>query len=448
MAKSDYDTTDLRQMDVTHDYDDNTTIYGISRREHMLLYSIVAFFVIAVIWAYFTELDEVTRGQGKVIPSSEVQVIQNLEGGIVEEFLVTEGDTVQKDQVILKMRNVQAKSEYAANRKRYLGLLATVVRLKAEADGEAEPTFPESLIKEAKDSVQTERAAFKANKRETENQRNVLDQQLSQRQQEVRELTRRISDLSKIIKLSKNEYEMIKVAVSKGAAPKMESLQLERQIAEQQSELNGLRLSLPRTRSSVKEAEQRIQEQKSAFRANAQRELGERKLELESLKETLSAYKDREERTEVRSPVYGTVKDMKIKTVGGVVRPGDPIMEIVPLKDNLLIEAQVKPSDIAFIHPGLEAVVKVTALDYSIYGGLEGKVVDISADTIIEPDTGESFYRVKVRTEETQLTRRGETHDIIPGMVVSVDILTGKKSIMDYLVKPFVKASKNALRER
>lgn len=443
----DYDSKDLRQMDVTHEYDDKISVYGISRREHMLLYCIVAFFAIIIVWACFTELEEVTRGQGKVIPSSEVQVIQNLEGGIVEEFLVSEGDTVNEGQVILRMRNVQAKSEFAANKKRYLGFLATVVRLKAEADG-AEPKFPESLRKEAGDSVRTEMDAFRANRLESDNQKNVLKQQISQRRQEVQELRKRISDLSRIIKLSKDEQAMIKPAVERGAAPKIELLQLERQIAEQQSELNGLRLSLPRAESSVKEAEQRIDEVNSAFRAQAQRQMTEKLLELESLKETLSAYKDRQERTEVRSPVYGTVKDMKIKTVGGVIRPGDPIMEIVPLKDNLLIEAQVRPSDIAFLYPGQDAVVKITAYDYSIYGGLEGSVVDISADTIIDAESGESFYRVKVRTDETTLEHGGKTHKIIAGMTASVDILTGKKSIMDYLLKPFVKASKTALRER
>lgn len=446
MSKREYESNDLRQMDVTRDYNDEMSVYGISRREHLLLYTIAAFFVIALLWAAFTELEEVTRGEGKIIPSSQIQVIQSLEGGIVEEFLVREGETVQRDQVLLRMRNVQAKSEYAAQRKRYLSLLATLQRLKAEAEG-TPLTFPEELSREAPDAVRVESDAYEANRRESANQSNVLQQQLSQRRQEVTELRKRISDLGSIVALTREEQEMIKPAVARGAAPQIELIQIERRLAEQQSELNGLRLALPRSEAAVKEAEEKLKEQENTFRARAQRELPTIRAEMDSLKETLETYRDREERTDIRSPVYGTVKDMKITTVGGVVRPGDPILEVVPLEDTLLIEAQVRPSDIAFIRPGMKAVVKITAYDYSIYGGLEGEITDISADTIVD-DKGESFYRVRVRTNETVLTYNGKAHQIIPGMTAGVDIITGKKSIMDYLLKPFIKASQTALRER
>lgn len=446
MSKREYESNDLRQMDVTRDYNDEMSVYGISRREHLLLYTIAAFFVIALVWAAFTELEEVTRGEGKIIPSSQIQVIQSLEGGIVEEFLVREGETVQRDQVLLRMRNVQAKSEYAAQRKRYLSLLATLERLKAEAEG-TPLTFPEELSREAPDAVRVEGDAYDANRRESANQSNVLQQQLSQRRQEVTELRKRISDLGSIVALTREEQEMIKPAVARGAAPQIELIQIERRLAEQQSELNGLRLALPRSEAAVKEAEEKLKEQENTFRARAQRELPTIRAEMDSLKETLATYRDREERTDIRSPVYGTVKDMKITTVGGVVRPGDPILEVVPLEDNLLIEAQIRPSDIAFIRPGMKAVVKITAYDYSIYGGLDGEITDISADTIVD-DKGESFYRVRVRTNETVLTYNGKAHQIIPGMTAGVDIITGKKSIMDYLLKPFIKASQTALRER
>ncbi len=446
MKEQEYSAKDLRKMDITREYGDEGSLYGISKYEHLLLYSIAVFFIIAAIWASFTELDEVTRAEGKVIPSSEVQVIQNLEGGIVEDILVKEGDVVKAGQVILRMRNVQAKSEYLSNRKRYLSLLATVVRLQAEAEGKT-PKFSKKLVKEAPDAVSRETSAFEANKRETKSQSNVLEQQLKQRKQEVRELQKRISDLSRVIRLTQKEHEMIKPAVAKGAAPKIELVQLERQLAEQQSELNGLRLALPRTKSSVREAEERLTEQNSAFRAKAQRELAEKRAELESLKEALTAYKDRDERTEIKSPVYGTVKDIKVNTIGGVIRPGDPIMEIVPLNDQLLIEAKIRPSDIAFIYPSQKAIIKITAYDFSVYGGLDGEVIDISADTIADEE-GNSFYRVKVRTIETSLKRAGKEYKIIPGMTTSVDIITGKKSIKDYILKPFIKASQTALRER
>jgi len=446
MAGRDYETQDLRAMDVTRDYNDDLSVYGISKREHVLLYAIVLFFAIAIIWANFAELDEVTRGEGRVIPSSQVQVIQSLEGGIVEEFLIREGQVVQRGQTLLRLRDVQARTDYAAQRKRFLSLMASLTRLQAEAEG-GEPVFSEELMREAPDAMRAELNAFNANRRESENQRSIFQQQLQQKRHEVTELRKRISDLQNIIRLTREEQEMIKPAVARGAAPQIELIQIERRLAEQQSELNGLRLALPRAESAVREAQDRLEEQESGFRARAQRELAQIRPEMESLRETLESFRDREERTEIRSPVYGTVKDMKITTVGGVVRPGDPILEIVPLEDNLLIEAQVRPADIAFIYPGQRAVVKVTAYDFSIYGSLEGEVVDISADTIID-DRGESFYRVRIRTEETALEHGGRSHEIIPGMTTSVDILTGRKTVMDYLLKPFVKASHTALRER
>lgn len=447
MSKREYSTGDLQKLDLTSKYDDDiASPDGISMANHMLLYIIGLFFAIFIIWANLAELDEVTRGEAKVIPSSEVQVIQNLEGGIIDAFLVEEGQRVEKDQILLRIRNVQAKADLRANEQRYLGTRATVIRLQAEAEDKP-LEFPEELTKKVPESVASELDAYNANKKEYDTQKRIIEQQLAQKEQEVAELKRRISDLYRVIKLAKDEKEMIERMVARGAAPKIEILQLDRQIAEKQAELNGLRLALPRTESAVKEAEERLKEHDNTFRANAQRELAAKIVEMNTIRETLAAHEDREMRTEVRSPVRGTVKDMKVKTVGAVVQPGEAIMEVVPLEDRLVVEANVRPSDIAFIHPGQEATVKITAYDFSIYGGLEGVVDDISADTITNEE-GESFYRVKIVTEETALLNDGKTHTIIPGMTASVDILTGKKTVMHYLLKPLTKASQVAMRER
>lgn len=445
--KLDFSEIDLRKLDLARKYDDDFSAdEGILWRDHVLLYAVAGLLVIFIVWANLARLDEVARGIGKVIPSSEVQVIQNLEGGIVDAFLVKEGEAVKEGQIILRMRNVQAKSDFQATNQKYLGLLASITRLQAEADGK-EPVFPPEVIAGVPDSVRAERDAYDANKKQYEGQLGVLQQQQTQKEQEVEELTRRIADTASVLGLSQEERNMVAPMVERGAANKMELLQLDRQIATQRAELNGLKLALPRSQAAVKESRERINELTSGFKATAQKELSGKTIELNSIKETLGAFQDKSERTEIKSPVHGTVKDIKVTTVGGVVKPGEPIMEIVPLEDLLLVEASVRPADIAFIHPGQKAIVRISAFDFSVYGALEGEVTEISADSITN-EKGESFYRVKVRTDKTKLSKGSKEYDIIPGMQATVDIVTGEKTVMNYLMKPFVKASQTALRER
>ncbi len=436
-----------KKFDLTSKYDEYD-LYdkGISFKDHLLLYIIVVFFVVFLIWANLTKVDEITRGEAKIIPSSQIQVIQNLEGGIIEEFLVKEGDIVEAGQVLIKIKNLQAKSDYNANNKRFLGIKASIARLTAETKNKP-LKFSDDIKEGAPEAVATETAAYNANKRQQTNQKRILEEQIRQRRQEIREIQNRMEDLGRILKLSEDEKAMIAPMVARGAASKMELLQIDRTIAQQRSEINSARTSLPRAKASVAEAQARIRDQTSTFRANAQAELAEESAELNTIKETLYAYKDKSRRTAITSPVKGTVKEININTVGGVIKPGDDIMEIVPMEDKLLVEANVKPSDIAFLYPGQKAIIKITAYDFSIYGGLEGKVFDISADTI-EDKEGENFYRVRVVTDQTTLNYKGKENAIIPGMTASMDIITGKKSVMNYLLKPFIKASQNALRER
>lgn len=424
-----------------------TTDEELPLSSHILLVTMVGFFVAFIVWANLATLDEVTRGDGKIIPSSEVQVIQNLEGGIVEEFLVREGDTVEAGQILMKLRNIDAASNLGANQSKYLGMMATVSRLKAEAEGKAAPEFPEEVIKGAPQSVTEEMEAFKANNQSFSSQIAVYEQQLAQRQQEVRELNTRIADIRGVISLSQQERDVIAPLVERGSAPKLELIQLERALKEKQTELNGLLGALPRSKAAVSEAEAKIAEVKNGFRAQAQTELSAKMIEMNAIGETLGSLEDRKTRTEIRSPVNGTVKDIKVTTVGGVVKPGENIIEIVPKDDQLLVEARVRPSDIAFLYPKQPAVVKLTAYDFSIYGGLKGELIDISADTITN-EKGESFYRVRLRTFENTLKRKGEVLPIIPGMVASVDIMTGKKTVMEYILKPFIKTLNNAMNER
>lgn len=414
---------------------------------HLILFSITLFFIVFVIWANFATLDEVTRGNGKIVPSSEVQALQSLEGGIVEEFMVREGDDVKAGQPLIRLRDIDAASDLGSNRARFLGIQAAISRLQAEAEGMTTPEFPKDVMENAPSSVAEEMNTFRANQANMNQQLSVLIQQKAQRQQEVAEIETRIRDTREVILLSQQEMEMIRPLVERGSAPQIELLQLERSLKERQSELNGLLGSLPRARSAVAEIDARIREAKGAFQAQAQTELASRLTEMNAIGETLSALQDRKKRTELRSPVDGTVKDIMVTTVGGVVRPGETVIEIVPHDEQLVVEAQIKPSDIAFIGIGQDAVIKVTAYDYSIYGGLNGEVIDISADTITD-ERGESFYRVRLQTEEKSLKRKNEVLPIKPGMVTSVDILTGEKTVMQYILKPFIKTIDNAMNER
>jgi adhesin transport system membrane fusion protein len=437
------------QSDRVHAYADRyfMTDDELPLHRHLILVSLFLFFIVFVVWASFATLDETARGEGQIIPVGEVQVIQNLEGGIVDEFMFKEGDIVKKDDVIMRLRDVGAQSDLGTNEARYMGLLASITRLQAEVDGKETLEFPDEIMKKSPQSVTEELNAFRANRDKLQGQVMVLDQQLSQRRQEVSELTTKSNDLSSVIRLSQEEKRMTEPLVARGSAPKIELIQLERAIREKQTELNGVRAAIPRAKSAISEAEARISEMKKSFIAEAQTELTAKTAELNTVKQTLGALEDKKDRTDIRSPVNGTIKDFKINTVGGVVRPGDPIAEIVPIDDNLLVEVKIKPSDIARLRPGLPAMVKITAYDFTVYGGLKGEVADISADTI-KNEKGEFFYRVKVSTKENSLQRKGEILPIIPGMIATVDIQTGKKTVMEYLMKPFFKTIENSMNEK
>jgi adhesin transport system membrane fusion protein len=418
-----------------------------SLSRHLLLIAIASFFLIFVIWANLATLDEVTRGEGKVIPSSEVQSVQILEAGLVEKFMVKEGDSVKAGQVLIRLSDIDASSDLGANRSRYLGLLAAITRLQAEAEGKTTLEFPEEVTKGAPSSVVEEMNAFRANQNQQLGQINILDQQLMQREQEVRELEMRVSDLRGVIALQREQKNVVAPLVARGSAPKLELIQLDQNIKEKTLELNSATSNLPRARSAAQEMRARLADLKTTAKAQAQADLSVKLLEMNEIKERLSALTDRKTRTELKSPVNGTIQQIMVKSVGGVVKPGEDIIKIVPVDDQLIVEAQIKPSDRAFIYPGQKAVVKITSYDFSIYGGLPGEVLDISADTI-KNEKGDSFYRVRLRTYDKELKRRGQILPIIPGMVASVDILTGKKTVMQYVLKPLIKTMDNAMNER
>ena len=416
------------------------------RLAHALLFAIVLFFMLFIAWASFATLDEVTRGEGRVIPSSQVQVVQNLEGGIVAELRVREAQIVEAGDILLRIDNVKAASELRGARQRYRALLGAIARLQAEIE-ERGIDFPLEVMNEARRVAVDETALFNARQAALRSELEILRNQANQRDQEVTELETRLGQLERSYELASDELEITEPLAAKRVVSKINLLQLKRQVNDLRGELESTRLSLPRLKLAQREAHRRIEERFLNFRAEAQRELNTVQTEAAALAEAIAADDDRVNRTDVRSPVRGTIKRLLVNTIGGVIQPGQDLVEIVPLEDSLLIEAQIRPADIAFLRPAQAALVKVTAYDYAVYGGLDAEVETISADTITD-DRGESFFRVRVRTTSSSLEHAAEPLPIIPGMTTQIDILTGQKTVMDYLMKPILQIRNEAFRER
>jgi adhesin transport system membrane fusion protein len=413
---------------------------------HLLLLVIAAFCVLFLAWASWATLDEVTRGEGRVIPSSQVQVVQNLEGGIVSAIRMREGDIVERGEVLLQIDNVRAASDLRENRKRHLALLGALGRLRAEVAA-TDLDFAPEVLTDAGEVARAEASLFDARQEALASELAILHSQAEQRQQELAELQRRLAQLEGSHELALEELKITEPLAARRIVPQIDLLRLKREVNDLAGELETTRLGIERVKLAADEADRRIEEKALSFRAEAQRELTVVRAEADALEEKIAADADRVQRTDVRSPVRGTIKQLFVNTVGGVVQPGEDLVEIVPLEDTLLVEAKVRPADIAFLRPGQPATVKVTAYDFSIYGGLDAVVEDISADTITDED-GERFYRIRVRTTEGTLEKAGEPLPIIPGMTTEVDILTGEKTVLDYLLKPILRAQHRALRER
>lgn len=412
----------------------------------IILWIVLALIVSAFIWAYFAEVEEMTRANGKVVPSRQLQIVQNLEGGILSDILVNVGDVVEQDQLLLRIDEKRFSGPYQESRFNYLALKAQAARLQSETNN-LPLLIPDDVLKEAPDVGAREQELYESRKKEFEETLGMLQEQSMQREQEISELKAKVSEISRTRSLLRSEIDMTRPLVKSGAVSEVEYLRLQRQDSEMAGQLTASQLALPRATSRLQEAQHKIVEEKLKFTNTAKKELNDAYAKLEGFSATAIALADRLERTAVRSPVRGIINQVFINTVGGVIQPGMNLIEIVPLEDTLLVQAKVKPADIAFLSPNLKAMVKLTAYDFTIYGGLEAKVEHISADSIVD-DKGNSFYLVNVRTTKNYLGTEKSPLPIIPGMIASVDIVTGKKSILTYLMKPILRAQSQALRER
>ena len=395
------------------------------RASRFLLASVIALMAAGVIWAHFAELDEVKRGNGRVVPSRQTQVLQSLEGGIVLEILVHEGAIVTQGQILMRIDDTRFAAELGEVRERRAANAARVARLEAEVQGRSKPEFAEELVKLAPQAVETERNVFDARKNKLRNDIDVLVQQ------QVR--------LAESFKLLDRQVELTHNLYVQKIVPEIEMLQQDQKVAEMKGQLA--------------EVLSRIENTKAAFRSQAEEDLAKSRGDLAVLDQTIKSAQDRVRRAELRSPVNGVVNKLNVTTVGAVIQPGVNMMDIVPLDDTLLVEGRIRPQDIAFIRPQQDAVVKLSAYDSSVFGSLEGKVERISADTLADdkPDRGEkgeTFYRVMIRTDKNHLGTDEHPLPILPGMLATVEVLTGKKTVLDYMLKPARMLRDEALRER
>ncbi|MBS4151226.1 hemolysin secretion protein D [Stutzerimonas balearica] len=412
----------------------------------LTIWGLLGFVLFALLWADLAIVDEVTRGEGKAIPSSRLQKIQNLEGGIVAELFAREGQIVDVGDPLLRLDDTRFASNVGETEADRLALTARVERLSAEVD-DRELALPEEVRRVAPGLAASEQQLFESRRQQLRDEVGALEEQLVQRRQEVRELGSKEQQFRSSLGLLRKEIEMSEPLVASGAISAVEVLRLKRAEVESRGQLDATTLAIPRAQAAIKEIESKIGEARGRFRSDALTQLNEARTELSKLRSTGKALEDRVRRTLVTSPVRGVVKQVLVSTIGGVIQPGSDLVEIVPLDDTLLIEARIRPQDIAFLHPGQEAMVKFTAYDFTIYGGLKAKLEHISADSITDEE-GNSFFLIHLRTEKSHLGSDEKPLLIIPGMVASVDIITGHKSVLSYLLKPIIRARAEALRER
>jgi adhesin transport system membrane fusion protein len=412
-------------------------------RARVLMRALLAVFILFIVWAALVQIDEVTRGDGKVIPSRQLQVLQSLDGGIVSQINVAEGDIVNTGQVLLQIDSTRSESLFRENRSQYLALSAKAARLYSL--GEGKPfELPADVMQEAPKTVEDERSLYEAATNEMRAQIAIAQQQLAQRQQELSEARVRQAQASQALESVTREYAVTKPLLASGAVSEMDLLRLERDISRFRGERDVATTQISRAQAAIAEASRKIQEVELNVRNTARKEYSDTMAKLNALIESSAGLEDRVTQSAIRSPVKGTVKRLLINTVGGVVQPGRDIVEIVPSEDQLLLEAKVLPKDIAFLRPGQKALVKFTAYDFSVYGGIDATLEHIGADSVTD-EKGNTFYTVRVRTVKSSL---GKDLPIIPGMVAEVDIITGEKSILTYLLKPVLRAKQAALSER
>lgn len=419
-------------------------------RGSLLLGLIILFFLVFFLWASFTEIDNVTRGEGRVVPSQSVQIVQTAETGILEELHVREGELVAEGAVLMELDRTILSSQFDQEQQRAFALAARIARLQAELNDEERLVFEDYLLLANPEILAAERDLFVGRRLELTAEIQVLERQRIQRIQELEEgrITQETENETRA--LVDREFELMKPMVERQIEPETTLLALYRARAESDAGIARASASIVRLEAALAEVDDRIASVQQRFRSETLAEVAQATAELAELQSRLPALAQRVTRTDLRAPVRGIVNRVHLTTIGGVAQAGQPLVEIVPLDDTLLVEAYIRPSDIAFLYPGQPVRVKLTAYDFSRYGGLDGEIARIGADAIPRPDRPpgeEQVFVVQVRTHSNILDADGSEVEIVPGMVAEVDILSGRKTIIDYITGPIVRVRDRALRD-
>ncbi len=442
------------------DIDFVNTLYAQSNAK-IKSYTLVLFLVISIFfsgslfWAYWAEVDELARGEGKVIPSAKIQTVQSLDGGIISEILVKEGSFIKSGQPLMKIDTTRFKASLDENKNALEDLLASQVRLQAELNVDLNKPMPKLVFKDKKllnypDIITVQKNIFKTRYQELKNSISILQMQMGQKKQELVELKSKEEQLARALVLIKEEMETIEKLVARKSLSNMDFIAIKKEYNNILGDYNSTKLSIPRMKIAIAESNKKIMEKISIFKSESAKELQKVSSEIKKYESKVISEKDKLDKTIILSPVDGIIKQINFNTIGGVVKSGVELIEIVPDSDILLVEAKIDPKDIAFINPSQKAIVKITAYDFSIYGGLDGKIVEISADSIKDEDRkdGKTYYKVVIQTDKNYLEKDNQKYSIIPGMVASVDIVTGQKTILDFILKPILKTKQSALHER
>lgn len=411
-----------------------------------MFYTIMALVVFLLVWAGVSQIDEITHGQGQVVPSQEVQVVQSLEGGILGELLVKEGQQVKKGEPLLRIKDVQFSSEKGGTEAKFLGLSAKKARLQAEANG-SEFIVPQDIAQKNPEIAANEKALYESRQEELKNSYGILEDRINKAGADLSAVKATIGGLSESRRHLQKELDLTRSMVEKRAVSKMEQMKLERELSDISGQINAESQRQRSLESEVESAKKERENQSDKFRSQALGELNAVETEISQLQESLKNLGDRVDRAELRSPVDGIVNGIAVKTIGGVIQPAMKLVEIVPIDDELKIMARVPPDEIAFIRPGQDVKVKVTAYDSQKYGALDGKLVRIGASSVTD-QKGDVFFEIEVRTDKNYLGTAEHPLPITPGMIAQADVVTGKRTILEYLLKPVLRARDKAFTER
>ena len=414
---------------------------------NILLWMIVGFVLVFIIWASLTQLARTVRGQGRIIPSSQLQIVSNLEGGIVEEILVRTGDMVKRGAALIRLDETATGSDYSSNQSQFDSLRAKIARLEAEVAGRS-PDFPPATNPSLAEQIAIERSLHTARMADLSSMLGAANARAVQAERSVAEAEAALASRRSALGAAETELNLIRPLVERGIEPRLTLVQAENTAAIASSDVAAASAAVSRAQSSVAEARASLAQQRQDWRSRAAQELAAAQAEMVALRRALPALSERVERTVVRSPLAGRVNRVLVTTVGGTIQPGAPLVEIVPSEENLLVEVQMRPSDIAWVRIGQDAKINITAYDSSIYGALDGKVVAISPDATLNERTGESFYTVRVATDDKLVGKEGKPLEIGPGMIADVSLLGDKRSVMSYILSPLTKLSQTALREQ